>query len=147
MKNYALLHSEEYVNMRELVADCANKYGDKTAYSYRKNIKDKETIKISYKKLGEDVCALGTELIARGYTGKHVAVTGKMSYNWICSYLALISAGAVIVPLDAEWEASDLASTVAFAECEYLFSDREMEEKSAAIIDAAKISNSPFLPI
>lgn len=145
MKNYALLPSEEYVNMRELVADCANKYGYKTAYSYRKNIKDKETIKISYKKLGEDVCALGTELIARGYTGKHVAVTGKMSYNWICSYLALISAGAVIVPLDAEWEASDLANTVAFAECEYLFSDREMEEKSAAIIEAANIKEHILL--
>ncbi len=145
MKNYALNPSVEYTNMRELVADCSKKYGNKTAYSYRKNIKDKETVKISYKQLGEDVCALGTELIARGYAGKHVAVTGKMSYNWICSYLALISAGAVIVPLDAEWEASDLASTVAFAECEYLFCDREMEGKAAAILEQASIKEHILL--
>ncbi len=145
MKNYALNPSVEYANMRELVCDCAKLYENKTAYSYRKNIKDKESVKISYKQLGEDVASLGTELIARGYAGKHVAVTGKMSYNWICSYLALISAGAVIVPLDAEWEASDLASTVAFAECEYLFSDREMEEKSAAITEAAGIKEHILL--
>lgn len=145
MKNYALIPSVEYENMRELVADCCKKYSNKTAYSYRKNIKDKESIKISYKQLGEDVCALGTELIARGYAGKHVAVTGKMSYNWICSYLALISAGAVIVPLDAEWEASDLASTVAFAECEYLFCDREMEEKANAILEQANIKEHILL--
>ena len=145
MKNYALIPSVEYENMRELVADCYKKYSNKTAYSYRKNIKDKESIKISYKQLGEDVCALGTELIARGYAGKHVAVTGKMSYNWICSYLALISAGAVIVPLDAEWEASDLASTVAFAEWEYLFCDREMEEKANAILEQANIKEHILL--
>ncbi|MBE6654156.1 MAG: hypothetical protein E7608_01710 [Ruminococcaceae bacterium] len=145
MKNYALNPSVEYANMRELVADCSKKYAGKTAYSYRKNIKDKETVKISYKQLGEDVCALGTELIARGYTGKHVVVTGKMSYNWICSYLALISAGAVIVPLDAEWEPSDLASTAAFAECEYLFCDREMEEKASAILEQANIKEHILL--
>lgn len=139
MKNYALLSSVEYKNMRELVEDCCKKYSDRTAYSYRKNIKDKDSVKISFKQLGEEVCALGTEFISRGYTGKHVAVTGKMSYKWICTYLALISAGAVIVPLDAEWEAADLASTVAFAECEYLICDREMEEKANAILAEANI--------
>lgn len=139
MKNYALLSSVEYKNMRELVEDCCKKYSDRTAYSYRKNIKDKDSVKISFKQLGEEVCALGTEFISRGYTGKHVAVTGKMSYKWICTYLALISAGAVIVPLDAEWESADLASTVAFAECEYLICDREMEEKANAILAEANI--------
>lgn len=145
MKNYALYSSVEYINMRELVAECCKKFSDKTAYSYRRNIKDKESVKVSYRRLGEEVCALGTEFISHGYAGKHVAVTGKMSYRWISTYLALISAGAVIVPLDPDWEAADLATTVAFAECEYLICDREMEEKANAILEKANIKEHILL--
>lgn len=145
MKNYALYSSVEYINMRELVAECCKKFSDKTAYSYRRNIKDKESVKVSYRRLREEVCALGTEFISRGYAGKHVAVTGKMSYRWISTYLALISAGAVIVPLDPDWEAADLATTVAFAECEYLICDREMEEKANAILEKANIKEHILL--
>ena len=60
MKNYALYSSVEYINMRELVAECCKKFSDKTAYSYRRNIKDKESVKVSYRRLREEVCALGT---------------------------------------------------------------------------------------
>ena len=139
MKNYALLPSVEYRNMRELVEDCCKIYGDRTAYSYRKNIKDNDTVKISFRQLAADVRALGTEFIFRSYQGKHVAVTGRMSYGWICAYLALISVGAVIVPLDPEWDAAELAKTVAFANCEYLICDREMTEKYAAITEESDI--------
>lgn len=137
MKNYALYNSVEYKNMRELVTSCAKKFDDKTAYSYRINPKDK--VKISYRQVGNDVRALATEFIARGYKGKHVAVSGKTSYGWICAYYALICAGAVIVPLDSDWAGSELANTVAFAECEYLICDREMNEKAEAILSCSSI--------
>lgn len=139
MKNYALYNSVEYKNMRELVTSCARRFDDKTAYSYRINPKDKEKIKISYRQVGNDVRALATEFISRGYTGKHVAVSGKTSYSWICTYYALICAGAVMVPLDPDWAGEELAHTVSFAECEYLICDREMSEKAEAILAEAPI--------
>jgi len=141
MKNYALLESAEYVNMRELIEITCEKFREKTAYSYRINPKDKQTVKITFEKLREDVRALATAFIARGYVRKHVAVIGKLSYNWICTYYALIASGAVIVPLDAEWEGAELASTVAFADCEVLISDRELSEKSGLILAEANITD------
>ena len=145
MKNYALLESAEYVNMRELVEITCEKFREQTAYSYRINPRDKQSVKVSFEKLREDVRALGTAFISRGYTGKHIAVTGKLSYQWIVTYYALIASGAVIVPLDAEWEGADLANTVAFAECAALISDREMSAKSDVILAEANINDHILL--
>ena len=141
MKNYALLESAEYVNMRELIEIVCEKFKEKNAYSYRITPRDKQAEKITFGKLREDVRALATAFISRGYIGKHVAVTGKLSYNWICTYYALIASGAVIVPLDAEWEGADLAHTVAFADCEVLISDRELKEKNSLILAEANIKD------
>ena len=145
MKNYALLESAEYVNMRELIEIVCEKFKEKTAYSYRVNPRDKQSVKVSFEKLRDDVRALGTEFISRGYVGKHIAVTGKLSYQWIATYYALIACGAVIVPLDAEWEGADLANTVAFAECAALLSDREMSAKTDLILAEADIADHILL--
>ena len=141
MKNYALLESGEYINMRELVELCSERYLDRVAYSYRINQRDKESVKVTFEQFREDVRALGTAFISRGYVGKHIAVTGKLSYQWICTYYALIASGAVMVPLDAEWEGADLAHTVAFAECTALICDREMNEKYELILKEANITD------
>ena len=141
MKNYALLESVEYINMRELIEMTCERFGENTAYSYRINPRDKESVKVSFTKLREDVRALATEFIARGYVGMHIAVSGKLSYNWICTYYALIASGAVIVPLDPEWEGADLAGTIAFAECTTVICDREMKEKSDVILAETGITD------
>ena len=141
MKNYALLESAEYINMRELIEVVCEKFREQTAYSYRINPRDKQNVKVSFEKLREDVRALGTAFLSRGYANKHIAVTGKLSYRWIATYYALIACGAVIVPLDAEWEGSDLANTVAFAECKALLSDREMSAKTDMILAEANIED------
>ncbi len=141
MKNYALLESPEYANIRELVEICSEKYMERIAYSYRINQRDRKSVKVTFAQFREDVRALGTAFVSRGYKGKHIAVTGKLSYRWICTYYALLAAGAVMVPLDAEWAAEDLADTITFAECEALICDRDMKEKYELIIEASGIKD------
>ncbi|MBQ8861172.1 MAG: AMP-binding protein, partial [Clostridia bacterium] len=141
MKNYALLESTEYANMRELVEICSERYIDRVAYSYRINQRDRKSVKVTYEQFREDVRALGTAFVSRGYKGKHIAVTGKLSYQWICTYYALLAAGAVMVPLDAEWAGEDLAETITFAECSALICDREMKEKYELILEKSGITD------
>ncbi len=141
MKNYALLESPEYNNIRELVEICSEKYIDRVAYSYRVNQRDKQSVKVTFAQFREDVRALGTAFVSRGYKGKHIAVTGKLSYRWICTYYALLASGAVMVPLDAEWAAEDLAQTITFAECAALICDRDMKEKYELILETSGIKD------
>ena len=130
-----------YSNIREVVEDIGNIYSGKVAYSFRIKPSDKEIQKKTYDELRDDVRALATELIARGVQGKHVALVGKLSYHWILVYYATLSAGGVLVPLDKDWLARDLADTGAKAEVSFVFCDGDIIEKGREIAEAAGASD------
>ena len=111
-------------------------YPEKVAYSFRKNPHDKEIIKKNFVELRDDIRALGSALIEKGAAGKHCAVIGKFSYAWVRVYFALLSIGSVIVPLDRDWKAEDLAETVSKADAEYLFIDVDISDKESIIREA-----------
>ena len=83
----------------------------------------------------DDVRALASEMISRGMQGKHVVVVGKMSYDFILTYYATLLVGAVLVPLDKDWTAADLADTALNADIDYLFIDEESADKKDDIIN------------
>ena len=126
-----------YENIRDVIEDIGSLYADRVAFSYRIKPRDKEIIKKTYPELRDDVRALATEFISRGVTGKHVALVGKLSYHWILVYYATLAAGGVLVPLDKEWLAKDLADTGAKAEVSFVFCDGDSIEKGVAIAEAA----------
>ena len=134
MKNYPLNPVTEYHDVRERVETLGVLHGDAPAFSYRVKPTDEESVKISYRALSDEVRMLGNRLIELGCVGKHCAVIGKMSYAWVRLYLALMSIGAVVVPLDREWSGEELKSTVAFAECDYLFYDVDLAEKAKLVL-------------
>jgi long-chain acyl-CoA synthetase len=136
MKNYPLNEAPLFENVRELVEYIGETYSEDTAYSFRIKPFDEEIQRMSYRRLSHDVRCLATELIARGFKGKHVAIIGKMSYGWACAYLAMLSVGVVAVPLDPEWTAEDLCDTVKKAECAALFCGTETYENKAEVIKA-----------
>ncbi len=136
MKNDALNPSVEYRDVREMVETLGVLYGDAPAYSYRRVPSDTASVKVSFRTLSDDVKALSNRLITLGCPAKHCAIIGKLSYSWIKLYLSLLSVGAVVVPLDREWGAEELASTVAFADCDYLFHDQDLKEKAGVILAA-----------
>ncbi len=129
-----------FKDVRDLVERAAELYSDRTAYSFRRNAHDKEAEKRGFVELRDDVRALATELVSRGYKGKHCAVIGKFSYSWVRMYFALLSAGAVIVPLDRDWLAEDLADTVEKANASALFIDGDLKAKAAVISERCGIT-------
>ena len=143
MKNYPPHDAPSFVNMRELVAYIDQKYSTKIAYSYRVTPHDTEVQTRSFARLAEDVRCLSTALQARGIIGGHCALIGRLSYGWVCTYLAVLSAGGVLVPLDPDWSAEDLADTVKKAECSSLFCcDDVYKDKADAILEAANIKTT-----
>ncbi len=135
MKKYPLYNNVPlYANFRELLADVARKYGENTAYTYRVRPSDETPTKISFTQLAEDVRALSTAILSRGFGGAHVALIGKLTYPWLCTYYSLLAVGAVVVPLDAEWGDEDLAETVARADCTGLFYSEEIRKNKLECI-------------
>ncbi len=104
-KKYPYYSVGEPTDLKDLIQYCADSYGEKTAFRYKKK---GEEVKISFNRLKADIDALGTFLHSRGYVNAHIAVVGENSYEWIVSYFAVVNGGNVVVPIDKEATAEDI---------------------------------------
>ena len=135
-----LLHEKnEFANIRELIEWAGRQYREKYAFSYRPNPHRSEIEKVTFRQFRSDVRALASEMISMGCVGKHCVVIGKFSYQWALTYYAILSIGAVLVPLDRDWLAKDLADTAEKADASFLFCDESRADKAAAIAERVKL--------
>ncbi len=140
-KNYALYNNYSFFDSFEGYIDgISERYGNEIAITYRNTPGDKEPTQVSFRAFACDVRALANEFYKRGMSGTHCALVGGLSYEWICSYLAIQIIGAVVVPLDREWAAEDLHSTIAFAECRSIIYDSDLSEKLDTCVASEKMS-------
>lgn len=114
MKNYPLYEHILVPTLKELLYFCAEKHGCKPAFQYadRKNIISKDYIQFK-----TEVEALGSCLFAQGYRNTHIAVYGENSYEWILTHFAVTCGGNVIVPIDKELPAEEIAVLLKDSEC------------------------------
>lgn len=133
---YPLYETTVFENFRVMVENVARKYPDRIAYSYKKDPRDTNTVDVTFSEVRDYVRNLGTELISLGCTDKKVAIVGETSYNWICSYFALMAIGAIVVPLDKDMPVNELTGLLDFAECEYIVHSTSVEEKIMQIGDS-----------
>ena len=142
MKNEVLHEKHEFANVRELIEWAAEQYGEKYAYSFRRDPRA-EVTKVSFNQLRDDVRALASELVAMGCAGKHCVLIGKFSYEWALTYFAMLSIGGILVPLDRDWQATDLADTVKKADASFLFCDEDQSEKVMTIVENVDFCAEP----
>ena len=128
-----------------MIRQCADMYGARPAYSFRVKPTDAEPVKKSYIDLKDDVTALATELIARGYQGKHICLIGKLSYSWVLVYYATMAIGSVLIPLDRDWQAADLADTVKKADTDLLIVDTDIAEKGKTIAETVGLESVLYI--
>ena len=138
MKKEILHEKLEFENIRDLVEKSAEMYGEKVYLSYRNASKEIE--KITFVQFRDDVRALACEMLSMGCAGKHCALIGKPSSEWALVYFAAQSIGAVLVPMDRDWLADDLAETAKAAGAEYLFCEAEIADKAAVIAEKVSLA-------
>ena len=128
-----MLHEPRYFdNVRNLIEWAAEEYGNDPVYSFRPTPRA-EIVKKSFVEFRDDVRALASELLTMGCAGRHCAIIGKLSYEWAAMYYATLSIGGVLIPLDRDWLAEDLAATVDRADANFLFCEADLKEKAAVI--------------
>lgn len=143
MNKYALREKIEFTNVRHLVEWAGEEFGHKTAYSFRTDPHDKEIKRVTFSELCDDVRALSASLTDMGCRGRHCVLAGKLSYEWIVMYYAALSIGAVLVPLDRDWSAEELAETVKRADAEFLFGDEDIKEKISYVAENTALACAP----
>lgn len=105
-KHYELYAHQKVNTLKELLAYCAEKHNNNTAFAYQRK---KNEIEVSHIQFKSDVDALGSYLLNQGYKGCHIAVFGENSYEWILTHFAVTCGGNVIVPIDKELDINNVA--------------------------------------
>ncbi|MBR7185070.1 MAG: AMP-binding protein [Clostridia bacterium] len=141
MKNQVLHEKREFANVRQLIEWAGDTYAERAAYSYRFDPRG-EIQTVTFADLRDDVRGLASELLEMGCAGQHCAVVGKFCYDWVVIYFALLSIGAIIVPLDRDWHKEDLATTAEKADVSFLFCEESLAEK-AEYVAAHNVLSAP----
>ena len=81
---------KEFNNIREIIGNTVNEHPDNNAFII-KNKDMKTYTNITYKRLQEEINALGTALLKLDLKGKRVAVIGKNRYEWSVGYYAVVN--------------------------------------------------------
>lgn len=107
--------------------DSISQYEDKIAYRFLSygNVTEK-----TYRALTDDSRKIASWFVKNGIKGKHIAILGSASYDWITSYLGITSSGNVAVPLDKMLPTEEIQNLIRMGDVDLLFISPEFSEKS-----------------
>lgn len=114
--------------IRDILEESEKKFSEIKAVKW---LKKKEIFERSYHEMMENVEAVRKGLLAEGLKGKHIALIGTSSVEWIESYLGIITGNTVAVPLDVGLPGEDLTDLINRSDSEALF----LSPKSKALLD------------
>lgn len=102
-----------------MIESLGEKYADAPAISWF--TRKQEELTVSYRQLREDVRNLSAALIVEGLAGKHIAIVGENSYEWILVYFAANYCGSVAVCIDIEQPDETILQMLRMADTDAVF--------------------------
>ena len=132
-RNYPLYETTMFDNIRTMTENAADRFPDKYAISYKKKPTSKEILHYTYSEGREFIRSIATEFISMGMRDSNVAIIGEASPEWVFTYFALMSIGAVTVPIDKELPTDDMASILNTAACPFVVYSTVAAEKIKAM--------------
>lgn len=120
--------NREITDLKDMINSSVAMYGDRKAYL----VKDRPGgpyRPVSYNMVKEDMDGLGTAFMDIDLAGKRIAVIGENRYEWIITYFAAVNGVGVIVPLDKELPAEEIANLMQRAEVGAIVFSSKVEGK------------------
>ncbi|MBE5935598.1 MAG: long-chain fatty acid--CoA ligase [Lachnospiraceae bacterium] len=126
--------------IREIVVEGQQRFGKQDAFRYKIKRLDAEGKKVtdiegkSYNDVKADSESFSLALDKLGEKGKHIAIIGATSYEWIIAYLGTVNCGSVAVPIDALLPDDDICDLLNRADVTTLV----FQETKASVAKIAK---------
>ena len=116
------IFSGEFPTLPELFRISAERFPDRRCFTCYDPVEQIFT----YSEAEKRVNTVADYMLSRGIKkGDRVGLTGKNSPEWAIAYLAILAAGAVVVPVDYSLKDAEISSLLDFTEVSMLFIDEE----------------------
>ena len=99
------LDRKVYDTLTDLFNDSFSVYRDNILFRFTDNGVDYEK---TYLATFHDILAVSAGVASLRLKKKHIAILGKMSYQWLISYLGIIYAGYTVIPMDKDLSAEEI---------------------------------------
>ena len=113
-------------NISDMLEIKATDMPDNTAFCFRQG-KDNVATK-SYGEVYNEVRKASSYLIDKYGQGKHIAIIGENSYEWLLAFFAITTSGNVAVPIDKELPANEVEWLINKADVEIAFVSKTYSE-------------------
>lgn len=137
MKNkpYDLYELPLIRDLKDMIIQKKEQKPDSIAFTYSKG--RNQIVKKTYMEFHDEVNTLGTWMHKQDLQGKHIAVLGENSYEWLVCFFAIVCGGGVAVPIDKELPAEEVKTLLEKADVQaiiYSKSYREVAENAVEIL-------------
>lgn len=125
MKKYSLNSVKYYSRFRDMIDDLAIGNEEKMAISWFTRKGEENGVTLG--KWREDIVCLQEKLIDLGLNGKHIAILGENSYEWLTTYFAATYCGATAVCVDIEQSNETIEQMLDMTDVNALFYSKTVE--------------------
>lgn len=119
-------------DLRDMLLSRKERVPENIVFRYRTdrtNIRD-----VSFSTFAQEVEDLGNFLLVKGFNGKHIAISGANSYEWLLAFFAITTSGNVAVAIDHELSLKDLERSLCHSDSEAIFCSQEKYEKLTTLL-------------
>ena len=116
----------EFDNLYDGVVKQAQRYGDKDRYIYKVK---KEERHFTYNDMLTHVNYISSAMTRLGVAGSFVGVTGDTHPDYVATYIAAVSCGGVIVPLDKDISSEQFVGFVDLCDIELIVYTSSLHKK------------------
>lgn len=126
MKTISSKESHYYENFKDFLQDTAVRFEGRAAVT---TYDRKGAVKVvSYEQMKEDAFAVARALFENGLAGRHVAILGENSYDWLSVYFGIAVSGGTAVCIDTEHTDDIIVKMILQADTAAVFASLSMEE-------------------
>ena len=126
MKKHQLNKVKYYARFRDMIDGIVIGNEEKPAISWFTRSGQEKIVTLG--KLREDVLCLQEKMIELGLAGKHIAILGENSYEWLVVYFATTYCGAVAVCVDIEQSNQTIKQMLTMTDVDAIFASKCVEE-------------------
>ena len=130
----------EISDFKDMIIKSADMYGDSPAFMVKRS--GSAYSSVSYTELYEQIRSLATAFIEDfGLEGKKYALVSENRFEWALTYLAVVSGGGIIVPIDKELPADEICSLIERSGAEVCVCSAKYFDKLAGLPQLKKTIN------
>ena len=146
MKETILRQATKFENIKEIIYNSVKMYPNHVAF-VTKIIKEKGVTykNTTYKKMLDEINALGSALYKLGLKGKRIAICGRNRYEWALTHLSCLLGGMCSVPLDKELQVDELEDSLVRSKAEAIVFDEKYQEKIETIKNNGKTNLKVYI--